>query len=147
MEVDDAPAMKLQPMSFSTKSFVIPRSASRTTTRLSLSRLLDSTLIGREHELAVNLISPFNEHHGDETVLINQAMGKPQMLVLLPTDKRLLGDLTLFAKTDKYVRQNNTSGLADSRRVILAEKETKTNSARPTFANIWNICFQSLKSL
>ncbi len=71
------------------------------------SRLLDSTLIGREHELAVNLISPFNEHHGDETVLINQAMGKPQMLVLLPSDKRLLGDLTLFAKTDKYVRQNN----------------------------------------
>jgi len=95
------------------------------------SRLLDSTLIGREHELAVNLISPFNEHHGDETILINQAMGKPEMLVLLPTDKRLLGDLTLFAKTDKYVRQNNTSGLADSRRLILAEKGNQ-NQQRKT---------------
>ena len=95
------------------------------------SRLLDSTLTGREHELAVNLISPFNEHHGDETVLVNQAMGKPEMLVLLPTDKRLLSDLTLFAKTDKYVRQNNTTGLADSRRVILAEKGNQ-NQQRKT---------------
>lgn len=95
------------------------------------SRLLDSSLIGREHELAINLISPFNEHHGDETVLVNQAMGKPEMLVLLPIDKRLLGDLTLFAKTDKYVRQNNTTGLADSRRVILAEKGNQ-NQQRKT---------------
>jgi hypothetical protein len=95
------------------------------------SRLLDSSLIGREHELAVNLISPFNEHHGDETILVNQAMGKPEMLVLLPIDKRLLGDLTLFAKTDKYVRQNNTTGLADSRRVILAEKGNQ-NQQRKT---------------
>jgi hypothetical protein len=86
------------------------------------SRKLDSTLIGREHELEVNMISPFNEHHGDEPTLISHALGKPEMLVLLASDKRLLSDLNLYAKTDKYVRQNKSSGLADSLQTILADK-------------------------
>lgn len=86
------------------------------------SRKFDGMLKGREHELCIHIISPFHELHGDETMLINHAMGRPELLLLLPADQRLLSDLNLYAKTDKYIRQNHNSALADSRRRILAEK-------------------------
>lgn len=86
------------------------------------SRKLDGMLKGREHELSINVISPFHELHGDEATLISQTMGQPELLILLPSDQRLLSDLNLYAKTDKYIRQNHNSALADSRLRILAEK-------------------------
>ncbi len=86
------------------------------------SRKLDGNLLGREHELAVNIISPLNEFHGDEATLINHAMGKPDLLILLASDQRLLSDLNLYAKTDKYIRQSQQSTMADSLRPILADK-------------------------
>lgn len=86
------------------------------------SRKLDESLIGLEHELVVNIISPFHEFHGDEATIISQSMGKPELLLLLSSDQRLLSDLTLFVKTDKYIRQSHKSTMADSRRPILADK-------------------------
>ena len=86
------------------------------------SRKLDGALFGREHELAVNVISPFHEHHGDEATLISQSMGRSELLLLLPSDQRLLSDLNLYTKTDKFIRQNTNATLSDSRRRILNER-------------------------
>lgn len=85
-------------------------------------RKLDGAPLGREYELAVNVVTPMNELHGDETTLTNQGMGKLELLILLPTDQRLLSDLHSFAKTDKFVRQNTKSTQADSRHRVLYEK-------------------------
>jgi hypothetical protein len=86
-------------------------------------RKLDGTMHkGREQELAINIITPFYEFHGDEATIISHAMSQPELLLLLPTDNRLLGDLNTYVKTDKYIRQNRNSSVADSRMRILAEK-------------------------
>lgn len=86
-------------------------------------RKLDGVMFkGREQELAINIITPLNEFHGDEATLISHAMSHPELMLLLPEDKRLLGDLNTYVKTDKYIRQNRNSATADSRMRILAEK-------------------------
>jgi hypothetical protein len=86
-------------------------------------RKLDGSMHkGREQELAINIITPFYEFHGDEATIINHSMSQPELLLLLPTDTRLLSDLHTFVKTDKYIRQNRNSSVADSRMRILAEK-------------------------
>ncbi len=88
----------------------------------SFSRKLDGSTFGREHELAINIVSPFNELHGDEAALISHSMSKPEALLLLDSDDRLLSDLHTYAKTDKYIRQNSKSTQADSRHRVLYEK-------------------------
>lgn len=86
-------------------------------------RKLDGTMHkGREYELAINIITPFYEFHGDEATIISHAMSQPELLLLLPSDNRLLGDLHSYVKTDKYIRQNRNASVADSRMRILAEK-------------------------
>ena len=86
------------------------------------SRKLDSSVIGREHELVINIISPFNEFHDDDATLVSQSMGKPELLMILPSDQRLLSDLNLYAKTEKFIRHNNNSALAESIVSILYER-------------------------
>lgn len=86
-------------------------------------RKLDGSMHkGREQELAINIITPYYEFHGDEATIISHSMSQPELLLLLPSDTRLLGDLHTYVKTDKYIRQNRNSSVADSRMRILAEK-------------------------
>ncbi len=95
-------------------------------------RKLDGVMFkGREQELAINIITPMNEFHGDEATLISHGMAQPELLILLPSDRRLLSDLNTYVKTDKYIRQNRDSSTADSRLRILAEKGHQ-NIARKT---------------
>jgi hypothetical protein len=70
------------------------------------SRKLDDRLFGREHELALHVISPFHDDFERIDHLKMQAMGRPELLVVLPADERLIRDLTLYKQTDKYIRQN-----------------------------------------
>jgi hypothetical protein len=86
-------------------------------------RKLDDRLLGQTHELAIHVISPFHEHTGNETVLRAQAMGRDELLVILPSSDRLLRDLTLYKQTDKYVLQNISITQKESTRLILTEKQ------------------------
>jgi len=85
-------------------------------------RKLDDRLCGREHELTIHIISPFHENAGNETILSMQSMGKPELLVIMPTDDRLVRDLILYKKTDKYVRQNMTLTQQKTVKRILTDK-------------------------
>jgi hypothetical protein len=86
------------------------------------SRKFDGYLKGREQELGINIISPFNDRYDDQSALISQSMGQPEVLFIFSQDSRLLSDLNIYVKTDKYIRQNHNSALVDSRRRILVEK-------------------------
>ncbi len=86
------------------------------------SKKLDGRLKGREHELSINIITPLHDLHDNQATLINQGMGVPELLVILANDPRLLNDLNLYTKTEKFIRQNNNASLADSRVRILSEK-------------------------
>jgi hypothetical protein len=93
------------------------------------SRKLDDRLLSREYELAIHVISPFHEHAGNESVLRSQALGRDELLVLMPPSDRLVRDLLMYKRTEKYIRQNISVAQQDSVKRILTNKQYQ-NSER-----------------
>ena len=85
-------------------------------------RKLDDRVYGRDQELAVNVITPFNENVANEAVLQMQNTGRSELLVVLPPDNRLMRDLLLYKQTEKYIRQNTSLTQQESIKRILADK-------------------------
>ena len=86
------------------------------------SRKLDDRLHGREYELAIHVISPFHENAENESILRMQSMGRDELLVLMPADERLVRDLLLYKRTEKYIRQNISITQQEAVRRILTDK-------------------------
>jgi hypothetical protein len=86
------------------------------------SRKLDDRLHGREFELAIHVISPFHENVENKEIVSMQSMGRDELLVLMPPDDRLIRDLKMFKKTEKYVNQNVTVSQQASISRILSDK-------------------------
>ena len=95
----------------------------------SFTRKLDDQLHGRDHELSIHVISPFHEHTGKEDLLSMQSMGKSELLVILPPDNRLVSDLLMYKRTEKYVGQNTSITQKPTVRTILMNKGSQ-NSER-----------------
>ena len=86
------------------------------------SRKLDDRLYGREHELAIHVISPFHEHAENESTLRSQSMGRDELLVLMPLDERLVRDIRIYKQTEKYIRQNVSITQREAVKRILKDK-------------------------
>lgn len=85
-------------------------------------RKLDEQLVGKEFEIAIHVVSPFHEHFDSEETLRMHAMGRDELLVILPADNRLVQDLLMYKRTDKYVQQNISVTQQEAIRRILMEK-------------------------
>lgn len=94
-----------------------------------VTRKLDDRISGREHELCVHVISPFHDEFERIDNLKMQSMGRPELLVVLPADDRLIRDLTLYKQTAKYISQNISLTQQESIKRILTDK-TFTNKER-----------------
>ncbi|MBT5086229.1 MAG: hypothetical protein HOM71_01855, partial [Deltaproteobacteria bacterium] len=93
-------------------------------------RKIDGALaIGQDTELAINVISPFHEHFGNELHIKSHSMGNAEMLVLLGEDKSLMADLLMYLKTDRYCKTHSIADANDTERSILREKG-ETNQKR-----------------
>ena len=86
------------------------------------SRKLDDRLHGREYELAIHVVSPFHENAESEQVLRMQSMGRDELLVIMPSDERLVRDLLMYKRTEKYIRQNISITQQDVVKRILNDK-------------------------
>ncbi|MCP3942933.1 MAG: BREX system P-loop protein BrxC [Desulfobacteraceae bacterium] len=86
------------------------------------SRKMDDKLFGREYELSIHVISPFNEHADNEQVLTMQSAGRDELLVIMPPDERMMRDLLMYERTNKYIRQNISTTQQESIKRILADK-------------------------
>jgi len=87
------------------------------------SRKLDDRLHGREYELAVHVISPFHEHADNEQMLRTSSTYKTdELFVLLPADERLLRDILMYKRTEKYIRQNISITQQEAVQRILTDK-------------------------
>jgi hypothetical protein len=93
-------------------------------------RRLDDELIGRDADVAINIITPGNFHHTDAATLAAHNMGKAELLAVLPDDTSLTDQAWLYLKTQKYVQQNTGSG-DETRKAILALR-SQQNSTRRT---------------
>lgn len=85
-------------------------------------RKLDDKLMGREKELAIHIISPFHEHSGNDQVILTQSFAKSELMVILPPDERLVKDLMMHQRTNRYIRQNTNTAQQESISRILREK-------------------------
>jgi len=96
------------------------------------SRKLDGQPFGRDHELAIHIISPFHpDRSEDDATIVAQSMGRDELLVLMPNDDRLITDLMMYKRTEKYIRQNLTTTQRESVRGILDTKRLQ-NQKRQT---------------
>ena len=86
------------------------------------SRKLDDRLHGREYELAIHVVSPFHENAENEPILRMQSMGRDELVVLMPADERLVRDILMYKRTEKYIRQNISLTQQDAVKRILMEK-------------------------
>lgn len=89
------------------------------------SRKLDDRLHGREYELAIHVISPFHENVESESILQMQSMGRDDLLVLMPPDDRLIRDILMYKRTEKYIRQNISITQQDTVKRILENKASQ----------------------
>ena len=88
----------------------------------SYSRKLDDRLHGREYELAIHVVSPFHENSDSEETLRMQSMGRDELLVIMPPDDRLVRDLLMYKRTEKYIQQNISITQQDTVKRILTDK-------------------------
>ncbi|MCC5582575.1 BREX system P-loop protein BrxC, partial [Microtetraspora sp. AC03309] len=82
---------------------------------------LDDIVQGNQRELTVHFITPETSYTDDEIKM--QSAGKDELRVFLGRDKRLLADLRLFVKTEKYTKQRTNSGATSSMLAILQAKQ------------------------
>jgi hypothetical protein len=91
-------------------------------------RKLDDALVGKDADIALNIVTPDHDNHADLTVLASQNMGRNELLAVLPADARV-GELARqILKTEKYIRQN--SGGADETRSAILNQRNEQNGAR-----------------
>ena len=86
-------------------------------------KMIDEKLVGRDQELAIDFITPFNEDfNNDLTALKAHSMGKAEMMVVLPPDPKFQQDLLMYKKTETYIKQNTGARTSDTKKMILTNK-------------------------
>ncbi len=83
---------------------------------------MDDHQIGREQELAIHFITPFHEHVDHISILQANSLGRAELMLVMPPDDRLVRDLNLYKKTEKYIRQNLSTTQQETVRRILSDK-------------------------
>lgn len=82
---------------------------------------LDDIPQGTQRELTIHFITPETSYSDSE--IAAQSMGRDELRVFLGRDKRLLADLRLLLKTEKYTKQRTNSGATPSMQAILQSKQ------------------------
>jgi hypothetical protein len=84
---------------------------------------LDDQVHGPQKELSVHFITP-EYPFGPEEIRMHSA-GKDELRVVLEPDDRVLSDLRLLIKTDKYTKRKQTTSLSAIEEQILQSKATQ----------------------
>ncbi len=89
---------------------------------------IDDVLLGKDREVAVNLVTPEHPNYDNEAVLIGRNMGGSELMAILPDQDRLLDQLRSYLKTDLYIRQYSVSD--DEVLEAILTSRSRQNSAR-----------------
>lgn len=90
---------------------------------------IDGKQRGRDHELAIDIISPYDQFNGNLPVLKAHSLDKADLLVVLPQDSQFIQDVLMALRTESYIRQHNVVNTSEARKTILSNKGTQ-NSLR-----------------
>lgn len=85
-------------------------------------RKMDDRLLGRDHELAIHVITSLSDGFDNLNMQRMQSMGHSELRVVLPADARFMHDLTMHRRTEKYIKQNISTQQDSVKRIL----ETKS---------------------
>lgn len=100
-------------------------------------RKIDGAILGRDRELVVEILTPHSDFYGKEDFYKAQTMGMNTLLLLvLPNDDRLVNDLRMCLKTDKYIKQAQSTANNEIVKRILFEKAQQNQERRRSLSNL-----------
>ena len=82
----------------------------------------DDHAVGREYELAINLVSPLSDEVESPDGIRMKTMSREELAVAIKPDANFVRDLILFKQTDKFIRQSRSGSPQPGRDRIVAEK-------------------------
>lgn len=91
---------------------------------------LDDTPYGPQKSLTLHFISPEYEYAASLESLKAHSSGKDELRVVIADDGRLVADMLLYLKTEKYLKQKSASQQSDSVRHILEVKGRQLGERR-----------------
>lgn len=98
---------------------------------------IDGVILGKEKELTVEIITPNFHDHDREDFFKSQTMGYNTLLMMvLPNDEHMLMDIRMYLKTEKYIRQNQSTTNKDNVKRILFEKAQQNTLRRTTLVTL-----------
>lgn len=99
------------------------------------SRMLDDRLLGREYELAINIITPVDGGSTTPEAVRMRSMTREELAIVLAPDARFVKDLTLYRKKDKFLRQATTAAPQEGRSRIIGEIREQMSRNRADLKN------------
>ena len=78
---------------------------------------MDGRNLNAEKELAIHIITPWQDRFGNNEFVM-ESMGKSELLVVMPQDSRLMTDVTLMLKTEKYAKLNGNTQNESVQRIL-----------------------------
>ena len=98
---------------------------------------IDGVILGKEKELSVEIITPNFQDYDREDFIKSQTMGFNTLLMMvLPDDAHMLLDIRMYLKTEKYIRQNQSTTNKDNVKRILFEKAQQNTIRRTTLVTL-----------
>ena len=98
---------------------------------------IDGVILGKEKELSVEIITPNFQDHDREDFFKSQTMGYNTLLMMvLPDDEHMLMDIRMYLKTEKYIRQNQSTANKDNVKRILFEKAQQNTIRRTSLVTL-----------
>jgi hypothetical protein len=92
---------------------------------------IDDAIVGREKDLYVHFITPLNTNAISTSNINMWSAGRPNdLLVYLPEDRRLLDELRLIKKTEKYIQTTNSPALEPTKERIISEKSQQNQTRK-----------------
>ncbi|MCI1675766.1 MAG: BREX system P-loop protein BrxC [Ancrocorticia sp.] len=88
---------------------------------------LDDQAFGKQQELTLHFLTPEYPLNSEEILM--QSAGKDELRVILGSDERIMADLRLLMKAEKYIKRELSSSTPANRQRILQVKATQ-NSER-----------------
>ncbi len=102
-------------------------------------RKVDGLIFGREKELKIEVVSPNSEQYKNDAYFNASTMAdQALMLVKLPEDKRLVYEVRMALKTEKYIKQNQSASNKESINRILYEKGQQNRDRKQIIQNQLN---------
>lgn len=105
------------------------------------SRKVDGVVFSREKELTIEIVTPNSENYDNTGYYAGQSMGNNALVIFkLPPDDLLIRDTKTLIKTEKYIKQNQSTTNKDGiKRILFDKAQQNIERRRQIIASLKNM--------